>query len=60
MRDIYQVIAEKESELQQVVQQLEALRLAARLLADDSPQAAKAAANGDSIRAAAPRAKVFP
>lgn len=35
MRNIYEVIREKEAELQQLLKELEALRLSARLLADE-------------------------
>ncbi len=35
MRNIYDVIRQKESQLQDIQKELEALRLAARLLADD-------------------------
>lgn len=35
MRNIYEVIRQKESELQAIQKDLEALRVAARLLADD-------------------------
>ncbi len=35
MRNIYEVIRQKESQLQDIQKELEALRLAARLLADD-------------------------
>jgi hypothetical protein len=35
MRNIFEVIRQKESQLQDVQKELEALRLAARLLADD-------------------------
>ncbi len=35
MRNIYEVIRQKEAELQQLLKELEALRLSARLLADE-------------------------
>ena len=35
MRNIFEVIRQKESQLQDIQKELEALRLAARLLADD-------------------------
>jgi hypothetical protein len=35
MRNIYDVIRQKESDIQEIQKELEALRLAARLLADD-------------------------
>lgn len=35
MRNIYEVIRQKEAEIQQLQKELEALRLAARLLADE-------------------------
>lgn len=57
MRNIYDVIRQKESQIQDIQKELDALRLAARLLADDervdidSPKARMAAA---AVTASAP------
>jgi hypothetical protein len=65
MRNIHEVIAEKEAELQQVVQQLDALRLVVRLLSEDLPERAKTGVGAESSRMSAagmsaPKVKVFP
>lgn len=39
MRNIYDVIRQKETEIQQLQKELEALRLAAQLLSDDTTKA---------------------
>ena len=39
MRNIYDVIRQKETEIQQLQKELEALRLAAQLLSDDTAKA---------------------
>jgi hypothetical protein len=64
MRNIHDVIAEKEAELQQIGQQLDALRLVLRLLSEDVPDRSKAA-GPETPRIAtpsspAPKVKVFP
>jgi hypothetical protein len=64
VRNIHDVIAEKEAELQLLTQQLDALKLVLRLLIEDSPQRTKATV-GDALPASsasmsAPRGKVFP
>lgn len=64
MRNIHDVITEKEAELQRVTQQLDALKLVLRLLTEDSPERMKAtvadASRASSGSTSAPRVKVFP
>jgi hypothetical protein len=59
MRDIKDVIREKESELARINEELAALRLAARLLADEPVQGARASRE-DSPNPAPVRIKNFP
>lgn len=53
MKNIQDVIKAKEQQLQQIQRELEALRVAARLLADDSDAPAARAATTASVPAAA-------
>ena len=53
MKNIYEVLRQKELELQQLQKDIEALRVAARLLADDNDAEVAARSMGSS--AAAPR-----
>lgn len=59
MKNIYEVIRQKEQEITEIQRQIEALRIAARLLADDDGEdtyPARAAANGTSGPQRAPAA----
>lgn len=59
MRDISEVIREKEAELARINEELAALRLAARLLSDESAQQSRGSRE-DSPEPAAVRIKNFP
>lgn len=52
MKNIYEVLRQKESDLQQLQKEVEALRLAARLLADESGESLKAMRGAVPISAA--------
>lgn len=63
MRNLQDVLKEKEAELARLNQEVEALRLVARLLADDSGEKNRSSIAGDSLRdrvAVTPKVKVFP
>ena len=63
MRNLQDVLKEKEAELERVSQEVEALRLVARLLAADGSEKGRPAVAADNSRdrvAAPPRVKVFP
>ena len=59
MKDINDVIREKESELARINEELAALRLAARLLSDEPMQESRALRE-DSSKTATVRIKQFP
>ncbi|MFB3814617.1 MAG: hypothetical protein ACE14L_10940 [Terriglobales bacterium] len=50
MKNIYDVLRQKEAEFQQLQKEIEALRIAARLLADDNDARAASAAPAASAR----------
>lgn len=60
MKDIHDVLTEKEEELQTVTQELNALRLVARLLSEDTGDGNPVAVSGDRAQARAPKFKAFP
>jgi hypothetical protein len=59
MKNIQDVIKAKEQQLQQIQRELEALRVAARLLADDSDAPAARPATASSVPAPAAAAMVM-
>lgn len=50
MRDIHQVLREKEEELAKIAQEVEALRLVVRLLGAEGPDKSRSAAPADRPR----------
>jgi hypothetical protein len=61
MRDVHELLKEKESELQRVTQEVEALRLVVRLLAENTGDTSKATFTMDKPQAGQPpRMKAFP
>jgi hypothetical protein len=58
MRDIQQVLREKEEELARITQEIEALRLVMRLLATDGADKSRPALSREPV--AAQRVKDFP
>ncbi len=61
MKNIFDVINQKEAELQQLQKEIEALRLAARLLTDDSENRVAAAVGSSApSRPATPAVKEAP
>lgn len=61
MRNLQEVLREKEAELERVSQEVEALRLVARLLAEDGGEKGRSGLSGDNSRnLVTPRVKVFP
>ena len=60
MRDLREVLRQKEVELERVTQEVEALRLAQRLLAEDADEKGRSGPAGDSSRDRTTRVKVFP
>ncbi len=55
MKNLYDVLKQKETELQQLQKEIEALHIAARLLADDGDARAEAPMRAVAGAAAAPR-----
>jgi hypothetical protein len=62
MRNVHELLKEKETELQRVTQEVEALRLVVRLMAETANDSSRAAAAGmDKFQPGQPpRMKVFP
>ena len=63
MRDLQDILKRKEVELERLSQEVEALRLVARLLSEESGGKGKAGIAGDNstnLVSPAPRVKVFP
>ena len=63
MRNLQDVLKEKEAELARLNQEVEALRLVARLIAEDRGEKGRSATAGDGSRdrvPTPPRIKVFP
>ncbi len=53
MKNIYDVLRQKEAELQQLQKEIEALRIAARLLADEGEVRAESAARPTAVASSA-------
>jgi hypothetical protein len=62
MRNVHELLKEKETDLQRVTQEVEALRLVVRLMAETPNDSSRAAAAGidKSQPGQPPRMKVFP
>jgi hypothetical protein len=61
MRDVHELLKEKESELQRVTQEVDALRLVVRLLAENAGDTSKATFTMDKPQPGQPpRMKAFP
>jgi hypothetical protein len=60
MKNIYEVLRQKELEVQQLQKDIEALRVAARLLADDSEAETKVSSGPQPMRTTVPPATTTP
>ena len=63
MKNLQELLKEKETELERLSQEVDALRLVARLLAENIGDKGRSAPAGDALRdlvSVPPRVKVFP